>query len=91
MTVDLKVIENLILNENYVFLRTDAGYDPDKKNSIKDYYNLSTIQAQTVKRDPVIQSFIKSIKAKDVVIVDSSLSNNNDNAVEEIANVTFIV
>lgn len=83
--VDLKVIEDLVLNKGYVFLRTDTGYDPDKLNSIKDHYNLTTIQAQGVKRNPVIQAFIKTLKVPEVVIVDTRVegTTNNESAVVE--------
>ena len=83
--VDLKVIEDLVLNKGYVFLRTDTGYDPDKMNSIKDHYNLTTIQAQGVKRNPVIQAFIKTLKVPEVVIVDTRVegTTNNESAVVE--------
>ena len=83
--VDLKVIEDLVLNKGYVFLRTDTGYDPDKMNSIKDHYDLTTIQAQGVKRNPVIQAFIKTLKVPEVVIVDTRVegTTNNESAVVE--------
>lgn len=83
--VDLKIIEDLVLNKGYVFLRTDTGYDPDKLNSIKDHYNLTTIQAQGVKRNPVIQAFIKTLKVPEVVIVDTRVegTTNNESAVVE--------
>ena len=84
--VDLKVIEDLVLNKGYVFLRTDTGYDPDKMNSIKDHYDLTTIQAQGVKRNPVIQAFIKTLKVPEVVIVDTRSTEgttNNESAVVE--------
>lgn len=83
--VDLKIIEDLVLNKGYVFLRTDTGYDPDKMNSIKDHYSLTTIQAQGVKRNPVIQAFIKTLKVPEVVIVDTRVegTTNNESAVVE--------
>lgn len=83
--VDLKIIEDLVLNKGYVFLRTDTGYDPDKMNSIKDHYNLTTIQAQGVKRNPVIQAFIKTLRVPEVVIVDTRVegTTNNESAVVE--------
>lgn len=93
LTVDLATIEDLVLNKGYVFLKTDSGYDESKKNSIKDHYGLTTMQAQAVKRDPVIRTFIKSLSSVDIKIVDSRVNINNNNAnvtAEPVANVEMV-
>jgi len=67
MNIKFSEIVDLMSNQGYVFLRTDKGYDETKKNSIKDHYDISTIDAQNTKKNPAIQAFIKSLN--DVVLI----------------------
>ena len=79
--IELAEIEDLYLNQDYVFLVTDAGYDKNTKNSIKDHYSLTTIEAQKVKKNPLVQEMIKN--SGNIEIVDSRATTSTTTDTQE--------
>lgn len=59
MQIKMTEVKDLY-DQGYVWLKTDKGYDPEKQNSIKDHFKISTKVAQDLKRSEVVKAFLKT-------------------------------
>ena len=73
--IELSEIEDLYLNKDYVFLKTDSGYKEDLQNSLKDHFKLTTMEAQKLKKHPFCVELIKN--AGNIEIVDSRVTTTD--------------